>query len=327
MSVGTNRALFGNDDTRGLYSGPTGRMLYAFAGWEGSNSGGKNWRCLAASAYGQYVLAAETSGIYYSSNYGVDFSLVHSDEAISSWYGAAISDDGTMLAVTAGNNKVWISSDSGANWAGYDSAVSHGDIAMSDDGQYMISATWAGKIRISADYGATWAETGSSQNWGFVAMSADGKYQIASIYSSSSHYLYLSSDYGATWATTGSARGFTGVAASNSGQYLSAVVYGGKIYTSSDYGANWTERDYTGNWQFIKMSGDGQYQFSGWTGSAGVCYRSIDYGVTWTACVMLSYFWSYITISDSGRHFYAAAYKVGSMTPDQMIYRNRYFGL
>jgi hypothetical protein len=268
------------------------------------------------------------SGIYYSSNYGVDYSLVHSDEDISAWYGAAISDDGTMLAVTAsGNNKVWISSDSGTNWAGYDSAVSHGDIAMSADGQYMISATWGGKLRVSADYGATWAEKGASQNWGFVAMSADGSYQLAAIYSSSANYLYLSSNYGSTWATTGSAKSFQGVAVSNSGQYMSAVVYGGKIYTSSNYGANWTERNYTGNWQWVKMSGDGQYQFAGWVGSKGVCYRSVDYGATWAACVMPSYYWSYITISDSGRHLYAAAWDTISGTASHTIYRNRYYGL
>ena len=137
-----------------------------------------------------------------------------------------------------------------------------------------------------------------------VAVSKNtGQYMLASVGtdyngvcggSNTAGYLYRSSDYGTTWFQLGRFGGFgygfwADIAISGNGEYQLAVELSGYAYLSTDYGANWNQilalpqAPYTG----CTISGDGQYQTIVGTnsgdGSTYYLYRSVDYGVSWTA--------------------------------------------
>ena len=80
-----------------------------------TNDTGRSWKAIAASADGSKLAAVVSGGqIYTSTNYGATWTPRYNN---ASWTRIASSADGTKLAATVtGNNYVYTSVDSGANW-------------------------------------------------------------------------------------------------------------------------------------------------------------------------------------------------------------------
>ena len=80
-----------------------------------TNDTGRSWKAIAASADGSKLAAVVSGGqIYTSTNYGATWTPRYNN---ASWTCIASSADGTKLAATVtGNNYVYTSVDSGANW-------------------------------------------------------------------------------------------------------------------------------------------------------------------------------------------------------------------
>ena len=136
-----------------------------------ANSAGNYWGS-AMSASGQYILVANTTTVWLSSNY--------LPMPLTSTY--SYSGYTSVLSVTSTNNS----------------------ISMSASGQYCVfaytdSATTGG-IYLSSNYGITWALiSGTNYPWTSVSMSSSGQY-ITACCNGTPNNIYISSNWGASFA-------------------------------------------------------------------------------------------------------------------------------
>lgn len=175
-----------------------------------------------------------------------------------------------------------------------------------DYGKYRVIAnTWG--IYVSSDYGNTFTEKFSNYlNLTTVAVSDTCQYIIVR---ASSYGILFSSDYGESWTRTNTESSWVDVAISSTGQYI-AKLRDGVIYISQDYGATWpysytTASPYKAN--AICISANGQYFFA--TAYSRTCYRSSNYGQTWTAPSSFPVNYNYAgncSISETGQYILVA---------------------
>src|SRR3989338_9202283 len=201
---------------------------------------------LAVSGDGRYqtIIGAFRSGsysmIYLSSDFGKTWTLKKFSGG--GFFAVGMSENGKNQIIL-GNNKIYLSSDNGANWAEKTAPFRSGNIAISKDGKYQTAAS-SYQIYRSEDTGATWTAIGgtllsSDYNNAYldVKMSADGKYQTAL---AKNRQIYTSSDYGVTWKMRDSNREWKNLAMSKDGKYQTAVVSAwqkGNIYVSKPLGS------------------------------------------------------------------------------------------
>jgi photosystem II stability/assembly factor-like uncharacterized protein len=222
------------------------------------------WFSVASSSDGRKLVAGTASGIYISSDYGVNWSrrmpTVEANNEV--WARVASSSDGTKLVavkVTPVSGFLYTSGDSGNTWTQRGTTRNYFAVASSSDGTKLVATVVDGSIYTSTNSGLSWTERGRSlgtKQWRAVASSADGSKLVAVAYEG---YIYTSTDSGNTWTRRGSSNLWTSVASSADGTKLAATTHT-SVYTSKDSGVSWVRRGNeldTEELQSIASSADG----------------------------------------------------------------------
>lgn len=274
--------------------------------WTPQNSGIHGWACVASSADGTKLVAADSGGqIYTSTDSGANWTPQNSGS--QSWNSLASSSDGTRLAVTAapfGGGQIFTSGDSGVTWTTRNAGTRNWQsIASSADGTKLVAvANNGGKIYTSIDSGLTWRTNYNALAWKGVASSADGTKLVAIV---NGGQTFTSTDSGTNWTGGNLALNWQSVASSADGAKLVAAVNGGQIYTSTDSGATWTARNINRSWNSVASSADGTKLVA--ITSDGQTYTSADSGVTWMLRDSRSHGWTPAASSDDGSKLVIAA--------------------
>lgn len=235
-----------------LVSSPDGNHLAAVGNGNLllSEDGGATWIMFSGfpsdpiceSADGsQLAQAVPSSGIYFSTNFGTNFSLGFM--LASNWSAITASTDFSHLAATVNVGGIYYASGSPTNWAASDAPMSNWvAIAESSDGSHLAAVTTGGGVYVSRNFGTNWTPSAAPTNaqWSGIASSADGSHLAAS----ANNGIYTSVDSGASWAA---ASGLTNsstwdsIASSADGTHLvagtSSLSIG--VYISTDAGATW----------------------------------------------------------------------------------------
>ena len=203
------------------------------------------------------------------------------------WTSAAVSSNGSTLAVVSGGSlvagQIRVSTNSGATWAAGGGAPTAGgwsSVACSWDGTKMVAAQYfssfgtygpiPGGIYTSTNSGSTWSPASApSGQWVSVASSADGTHLVAASQPNVQYYtrglVYFSTDSGVTWRSNNAVDGtWTSVASSADGTQFVAVNDGGGMLVSANSGTTWvTNPAPIVAWQPVAMSGDGSRIIAG----------------------------------------------------------------
>jgi photosystem II stability/assembly factor-like uncharacterized protein len=212
-----------------------------------------------------------------SPDYGVNWDEYQANPPEAGFTSFACSDDGSHLIYCENPGRVWVSTDSGANWTehrpgGTDANFLWTCVCMDADGSFMgaiqarntsinsghcyftndSGANWFEPL--PAYYGAHWTNSGSNafRDWKTVACDADGSHIILCQNQSTTFH---SVEGGAidTWYNTAPAYG-TRASLNSNGNVMFLVRYpnaawwsDNQIYKSTDAGANWDEIEPTGD--------------------------------------------------------------------------------
>lgn len=283
---------------------------------------------IAISRSGQYIYAASStsdaiystsSSIIVSSNYGSSWINANittaSNSPIIDMHSISCSYSGQYVAAGSRNNSItgsvgiWISNNYGITW-NRTNTNEISSIYVSSTGQYisgwsLSSATYY----YSTNYGSSFTLITPSPTTGSAKgnyISSNATYQ----YMCSSTSIFRSSTSGNSWTNITPSGTFTdwqSITSSQTGQYVTAAYYtSGRIYTSSDYGDSWSQTSAPVNmWTSVSCDSTGQYISACGSGTGRTlatipyCYKSSDYGSTWTKIVN-----NYSTSSDM---FYSTA--------------------
>jgi hypothetical protein len=283
--------------------------------WTASSYNGFNF-AMACSASGQYQINGQGQnggipGIFYSSNYGRNFTISNNTTAQACWFGA-MSATGQYSIITTNpisNVSIYISNNYGRTFTTITLGFQAFGATMSASGQYqMVTAYSAGNgygtgIYYSTNYGQTWTLSASTASLGGmyqVATSANGQYSLACLVASGSVYQST-----IPFFTTGSS---TNLVATNI--QSNAIIFGdGSAAVSamppldySTFALNWTQSgSLSQNWFALSMSASGQYQINAIYN--GAIYYSSNYGQTWTAVTSSpALLWGRSAMSASGQY-------------------------
>lgn len=289
----------------------------------------ENWWFVASSANGRKLAAVAnssflrvpgtppTGAIWTSMDAGVTWAE-RPDSSAHAWAAIASSSDGTYLAAVESGDKIFISTNSGANWRQQDVALASGffvSVAVSASGQYMAAVALGGLIYTSENFGDTWLPSASVRDWRSIASSADGKNMVAVAYTDEAgpptvqpvYPVYTSTDFGRTWAPSGlQTFNFAyRVASSSDGTKLVMGERYGNLYTSADSGATWTNSGIPGiNFNAVASSADGN-TFAAVRPDGNV-YLSTNSGSTWVPRERVR-LWRGVALSADGNQVVAAA--------------------
>ena len=153
-----------------------------------------NWRKVAVSGNGQYMIAIPDNGYpIISSNYGANWSTI---TAVGSkgWTGVAISTSGDKMALTSydqsnfpnkfgTNSGIYISSNYGSSWSSAslsNTEYSFIGIAMDGTGQYMCAPKQYGNIYYSTNAGVSWSSYAVNYYCTDIKSNVDGLRMIIS---------------------------------------------------------------------------------------------------------------------------------------------------
>ena len=167
----------------------------------GNNRG---WNSVSVSSTGQYqsAVAVNTSSIWVSTNYGVNWAERALGISSQSWQSISVSSTGQyQTAVALNSGSIMVSSDYGGTWVARDFTRYWKSVSMSSTGQYQTAGTGPGNIYTSSDYGVTWTARDSSRYWNSVSVSSTGQYQSSAI---AGGLIYFSTNYGLNWSTIAS---------------------------------------------------------------------------------------------------------------------------
>ncbi len=275
------------------------QKLAQCAMWYLSNAPSLSWTSICSSSNGNILFAcASGTGIYKSSNYGIDWSIVYS--TTSTWSGIACSAAVDYVYATVKDGSLYKSTDQGTTWS-ITSAGTKGwtSIATSSNGKYAYAGVWYDKVYYTSDYGVSWGNAAEFACFVSTATSSSGQYVV----SSDNRYscdVYTSNNYGASYSSNEYNSGSCGssivcegklkctswdvVVTSSSGQYIVAASdYG--IATSLDYGSTWIQT-YDSYNSFTSGASSSDYFFI-LTSNQGTLVSS-DYGQTWSYSNYLS---------------------------------------
>lgn len=244
---------------------------------------------------------------------GADWTQRNPGSVVKYWNDIASSDDGTKLAVVAGDDYIYTSNNSGASWTrqqplGAGITKRWRTIASSADGTRLVAAADDDYVYTSTNSGASWtprypAGAGNAKVWPSVASSADGMTLMAG----ASDYVYLSTDGGVSWSPSYPAgagiRAWSSVAMSNDSAVMYAGTDSGYIYTSNNGGTSWSQLDPAGApryWSDIAVSADGTKLVA--VARNDYVYTSVNSGANWTQNIIggSTQYWAGADVSDDG---------------------------
>lgn len=278
-----------------------------------------DWKAVSMSSTGQFGVACIDGGnIYYSSNFGVTWTLSTSSPVVD-WVSLSISSDGTKAIAgdyTTTTGQIYYSSDSGVTWTLSTSSVPGKwiSVSISSSGQYAVGCIFSlsgvgESIYYSSNSGVTWTIASGTINlaWEGISISSSGQYAIACAANDS---IYYSSDYGHTWTASNSPStsvSWRGVSISSSGQYgIACNNSANTIYWSDDYGVTWNLASTVSyDWERISISSTGQYGIV--CPDSGQIYYSFDYGKTWVQSLLSVSSGTGVSISSNGQHALACS--------------------
>jgi hypothetical protein len=305
------------------------------------------WPGVSISSTGQYQTAVGNKGIYISSNYGVNWSVVSAANGVpttATWYSVSLSSSGQYQSAIsqseggANTQNIYVSSNFGITWTArknFPLAYAN-SISVSSTGQYQSANAENETIWRSTDYGITWTPAETVRNWQGIALSSTGQYQTA-VHDGGK--IYISTNYGENWVDLSAngaptSGGWYSVTISATAQYQTACISAaGSIYISSNFGANWSVVPAANgipinhNWKAVSMSSTGQYQTAiaaQMTGTTPGIYISSNFGVNWTLVpvangIPANINWQYISISATGQYLCAPS--------NNVLYFSRDYGL
>jgi len=196
------------------------------------------------------------SKIYFSQNYGVDWTQV-SGIPVSAYNGdlAASKDCSKIFFVAQESKGTFVSTNFGGTWTQISSAPVLSRIAVSSDALKIAGVKYDGNIFTSVDGGATWTNRGTKNWWTDIACSADGTKLVATTDSTYGR-TYTSSDSGATWTLRSSGNYNVGFITMSDDGTRVVTAYAGAILVSTNSGATWINKGNYGNWTEIAGSAD-----------------------------------------------------------------------
>jgi hypothetical protein len=221
------------------------------------------------SSSGQYQIACAfgTHGIYYSTNYGVSWTVSNAPNS-PQWHEVCISASGQFASVcnATSSNQTYYSTNYGVTWTAATAVSPSGPfqgIACSASGQYQVAAIVSGIIYYSSNYGQTWIASNISNAGGVLnaAMSASGQY-VTVVTNGTLGNVWYSSNYGVTFVSTPAGTASNSIRSSSisaSGQYQLAAGSTGGMYYSINYGISWILGSAITSWFAASMSANAQY--------------------------------------------------------------------
>lgn len=288
------------------------RKVLAASWTDLSISGSPNYDHVASSNTGQYLIAADNTGdVYYSSDYGVTWSVTLTDAA-NSWTGVAISDNGQYLAASQNHGGVWVSADNGATWdeTYTDTLLSWNGVAVTADGQHMVAvaATGGDGVFYSDTYGQinSWTQASgmAGEIWAGTSYAPDGS--VLMIVSQNTPTINKSVDNAGSWTSVNSAGAgrMYGVALANDD--IALIAGQSALALTTNRGLSWTSEGATtpSRWNTVAVSHDGQVILAG--GVSGELSLSTDGGTTWEQqSAPGDDFWNSVAVSGDGTHLAA----------------------
>jgi len=275
----------------------------------------QEWTSFATSSDGSSAVATTYCGDVWQTVDGGATWAQNDALGYGCWGSAAMSSDGSIIAVGAKyNGYIYISTDGGESWTTHSNSSGLGSwfsIAMSSDGQKIIAADDAnGYIHTSSDSGVTWTTNGNSSGsriWTSVDSDPTGTKLVAT--DNQNGYIYTSSDSGATWTTNGNSSGigyWRAVSMTSDGTKIIASKGNNEyLQMSTNGGATWDSVVSLGrgNWSTASMSADGNTIVVG--GDCGDFETSADGGTSWVNHSAMNGCWWGTTVSDQGEKIYA----------------------
>lgn len=237
-------------------------------------------------------------------------STLVSNNTNKSWVqkGSAMSADGAIVYICAGNDYIYKSVDGGLSFEPLTSIAKAiwNEVATSADGNYVAVTTidnpptQSGTLFVSNDGGATWTVKITSKRWVSVGVSNSGQKMIAC--AQSGDYVYISTDYGVTWNQNSALGSNNWTVAKVSGDgSLYVACFSSAVRTSTD-GINWNSYSVPvgGVITTLALSLTGQYQIISISLgiSSNSVYISTNFGQNWS----LKTAGTIIGISSSGQY-------------------------
>jgi hypothetical protein len=278
---------------------------------------------IAMSSSGQYQTTISGNNLYYSCNYGNNWTTVVVTPG-GAFIDICLSGNGQYQYAnsssypSAGYGNICISNNFGVTWSITNSIQTKTwtSISCSQSGQYIVGTAYNDYIYLSSDYGISWASIITlSKPWIHVCLSASGQYIYAvSLYNSSTEgYIYISNNYGISFTQiTSVSKYWQRIATSGSGQYVGAIassqtnVTPDYIFISSNYGNSFSQVGASLYWQNISISGSGKYMLAVTQGSTansvGYVYKSIDFGKTWSQISSNNQAYNGVCVSSTGQY-------------------------
>jgi hypothetical protein len=256
---------------------------------------------VTASVTGQYGFYTDSTGIYYSSNYGSTYTkYVNSDQ----YNAGAISNSGQYMytGTNGGANpgRIYYSSNYGVTWNYTKPGTNISSICCSPDGSQVWALDHNGGLLYSSNFGASFTNiytitNNSISNISYITnqnallFGANGDGTLYRYYINAGIMIPTS----ASAIGPGSYTLITSSCMSQTGQYIYILYYNATAAStgnpngvigarSTNYGTTWSYINrVTGSTNLgnITCSGSGQYvRF----GANGTTYNSSDYGASWT---------------------------------------------
>jgi photosystem II stability/assembly factor-like uncharacterized protein len=246
--------------------------------WVQTNGYFSSWPVSFLAASGANLFAgSDMSGVYCSTDYGSDWTLINSSFSMAGYFfGLAANDSNVFVGTDVG---IYCSTDVGTNWDLISASPVDVTAFMVNDAN-VFAGTYSEGVFLSIDGGVSW----KSANEGFPNAQVRSFARIdTNIFAGTDSGIFLTTNNGATWAAVNNGLTTTFVFAVTTigtnlfaGTYNPAKLTGG-AFRSTDNGASWVRVD--SSMDVYSFAVSGTRLFAG-SFNRGV-FLSTDSGTTW----------------------------------------------